>query len=272
MRRHHHPKIPKFYTCYDYKSNIVIIQEYVPGITLRQKMNKNKILDETYALDLVKSLLETLEYIHGNGYVHRDIKPSNIMLTRQYNPITKKKCDQINLLDFGLCGFLEPENESDNTLLDKCGTVGYLAPELLGNRGRTVENSASENSEFSDPKKQPYDAKVDIFSLGIVFFEMLVGRNPFKHKDYDTTILRNYKGSINMSALFGYLDSQLLTFLKKLINPIPEKRYSVEQALEDPLISQLQFDENYQKTDNFENKLIRNCSQNIDQNLIEQNI
>jgi serine/threonine protein kinase len=66
---------------------------------------------------------------------------------------------------------------------------------------------------------------------------MLVGKNPFKNKDYDTTIMRNYKGNINLSALFGYLEPSTLTFLKKLVNPIPEKRYSVEQAMEDPLIS-----------------------------------
>ena len=138
----------------------------------------------------------------------------------------------MKLLDFGLCGKLVPDTESENTLTDKCGTVGYLAPELLGNRGRKVEDEDSSSTEM-----QPYDSKVDIFSLGIVFFEMIVGKNPYKTKKYETTILRNYKGYINMSALFGYVDSSVLTFMKKLANPNPEKRYSVFEALEDPLIS-----------------------------------
>jgi serine/threonine protein kinase len=97
----------------------------------------------------VKSLLEILDYIHSNGYLHRDIKPSNIMLTRQINQLTRKRCDQIKLLDFGLCGKLDPENEFEDTLLDKCGTVGYLAPELLGNRGRVIENSRNSSKSVS---------------------------------------------------------------------------------------------------------------------------
>lgn len=223
MRRHHHPNIPKYYTCYDYKSSIVLIQEFVPGITLHQKMKKAKTLSQDYALNLVKNLLEVLHYIHKNGYVHRDVKPSNIMLTKTTYPGTNRKYDCVKLIDFGLSGKLEPGDDYEDSLSDKCGTVGYLAPELLGNRGGIENSSSVDSDETPNSRKsgRKYNAKVDIFSLGIVFFEMIVGKNPFKHKNYETTILRNYKGTINLSALFGYVDSDILALMKKLISTDP---------------------------------------------------
>jgi len=137
--------------------------EFIEGTTLSRKIKKH-IISEKEALQIIQSILEGLSYMHNLSVVHRDIKPSNIMLGEcvsvdntgnVFSSKFQKHKTVLKIIDFGLCADLEDKSEY-SLIHDKCGTVGYLSPELIGKKS---------NKTF-------YDSKVDVFSTGMILFEM----------------------------------------------------------------------------------------------------
>lgn len=133
---------------------LFLVMEYVEGTTLRRRLRDPVLLPEFYRI--AEQCLEALAAAHEKGIIHRDIKPENIMLT---------PTGEVKVLDFGLARrqLLSEETLDSSQLTSRtsnlAGTPGYMAPELLLD---------------SDP-----GPRTDIFSLGVVFFEMLYRRHPF---------------------------------------------------------------------------------------------
>ena len=138
-----------------------IVMEYVDGMTLRQRIT-NERLPLNEALNIVTEIAAALSSAHAAGIVHRDIKPENVMLRRD---------GYIKVLDFGLAKLTtrtEPANSQDETRAADpktspgvvLGTVAYMSPEQA--RGL------------------PVDARTDVWSLGVVLYEMVTGRKPFE--------------------------------------------------------------------------------------------
>ena len=121
---------------------------------------------ESKALTILLQLLQGLYYMHSKRIMHRDIKPENIIL---------KGTDSIDIGIVDL-GFATREQDYKN-LFVRCGTPGYVAPEILNDR--------------------EYNCKVDIFSAGVVFYMVLTGHMPFKGNSIDEIILSNKKGDIS---------------------------------------------------------------------------
>src|SRR5688572_7022690 len=138
-----------------------IVMEYVEGMTLRDRMTKNPLkLNE--AIDVVSQIASALAAAHAAGIVHRDIKPENVIL---------REDGYVKVLDFGLAKLTERTDDSDSQCETRqielktspgavMGTVAYMSPEQA--RGL------------------PIDARTDIWSLGVVLFEMVGGRVPFE--------------------------------------------------------------------------------------------
>ncbi len=131
-----------------------LVMEYVDGVNLREVLSSRK-LDPAQALKIVPSLCEALEYAHGQGIVHRDIKPENLLMT---------KSGQVKIADFGLARLAQGEGADAErpaiTHTDMVmGTRDYMAPEA---RLSTKQG----------------DHRMDIYSLGVVFYEMLTGELP----------------------------------------------------------------------------------------------
>jgi serine/threonine-protein kinase len=121
--------------------------EFVPGITLRDAMNDFGLLDASRTLEIIEPLTAGLAAAHSAGILHRDLKPENIFLDDNGN---------VKLGDFGLARAITQHTETGSVV----GTVAYLSPELV-TRGQA-------------------DARSDIYSLGVMIFEMLTGRQPFE--------------------------------------------------------------------------------------------
>lgn len=158
-----HENIVKFYTFFQDRTHIYLVMEFChrPLIKKRQKLP----LEE--ALIILRQLICGLEYLNEFNFIHRDLKPSNIMWGRQ-KKLKKNKGEKIikeeeheeekeivKILDLGLSCQLANTTEKKRTL---CGTEGYLAPEIMSREG--------------------YDERVDVYSLGCVFFQILSGNSP----------------------------------------------------------------------------------------------
>jgi serine/threonine protein kinase len=146
-----HPNIVTVYDFGDVQGHFYLLMEFVDGLSLRQ-LYQTRRLSPPEALGMVARICDALEYAHEQGIVHRDIKPENILLDKK---------GQVKLADFGIAKILNPEVK-DLALTgakDVVGTMHYMAPEQI-------------------EKPQTVDCRADIYSLGVVFYEMLTGELP----------------------------------------------------------------------------------------------
>jgi serine/threonine protein kinase len=146
-----HSGLTKVFDYFAEDSNQYLVMELVDGETLDKRLDaaKDGRLPQAQALDIALQLCDVLEYLHRctPPIVFRDLKPGNIMLTRQ---------GQVKLIDFGIARLFKAGQSRDTINL---GTPGYAAPEQYGGQGQT-------------------DPRSDVYSLGVVLYEMLTGYDP----------------------------------------------------------------------------------------------
>ncbi len=143
-----HPNIVKIYDVGFSDKIQFIIMEYIDGITLKEYIENERVLSWKDAVHFVTQILRALQHAHERGIVHRDIKPQNIMMFTD---------GTIKVMDFGIAKFAREEGK---TATDQAiGTVHYISPEQA--RGDVT------------------DAKSDLYSVGVMLYEMLTGQKPF---------------------------------------------------------------------------------------------
>jgi len=150
LARLSHPNIVAVHEFGQANSLPYLIMEFVDGLNLRQLERSGKLLPRE-ALQIVPQICEALQFAHDEGIVHRDIKPENILLDKR---------GRVKIADFGIAKILGREAELG--LTETGGTIGtpqYMAPEQA-------------------EKPETVDHRADIFSLGVVFYEMLTGELP----------------------------------------------------------------------------------------------
>jgi serine/threonine-protein kinase len=131
------------------RSRIYMVMEWCEGRLLRQIMDQGR-MPQDRAIRIAIEVLDALEYIHSNGVVHRDLKPENIMVDTHGN---------IKLIDFGIAGDAAARRLTYANFTATLGTPNYISPEQVkGKRG---------------------DGRSDIYSMGVILYEMLAGRPPF---------------------------------------------------------------------------------------------
>jgi serine/threonine-protein kinase len=160
-----HPNIASIYDVIQEKGEILLIMEYIEGKTLRERLRSPISMAEFVAIGM--QCAEGLGAAHEQRIVHGDIKPENIMLTAQH---------RVKILDFGVAKRFAGADPSQATqsvvsmTISTSGTPGYMAPEVL--------------------QQKVYDGRADLFSLGLVFYEMLGGQHPFLTDSFAGTVGR----------------------------------------------------------------------------------
>ena len=143
-----HPNIVVVYDLFEEGNHAYMVMEFLDGISLAQLISSKKVISIERQIDIVTEICKGLQHAHDEGIVHRDVKPGNIFLTKK---------DQIKLLDFGLAHIAASTLTRTNS---RMGTPHYMAPEQWS--GDDV------------------DARTDIFAIGVVLYELLTHRRPFR--------------------------------------------------------------------------------------------
>ena len=215
-----HPNICHINEVVEFEGRVFIVMEFVDGLTLQERLARGPLpLKE--AIRIAGEIAEALEEAHEKTVIHRDLKPANIMLTRK---------GHVKIMDFGLAKQLIPpggieSQEKSITALTRTGmtlgTLAYMSPEQL--RGETV------------------DARSDIFSFGIVLYEMLAGVHPFKKEtgmDTASAILQNApRPLIDLRPEVPVL---LQHIVKKMLAKDPRNRYPSIHDLQTDLMELLE--------------------------------
>lgn len=220
-----HPNIVKVYDVSFGTKIQYIVMEYIDGITLKEYISKQGVLEWSDAVYFTRQILSALSHAHEKGVIHRDIKPQNIMLLAD---------GTIKVTDFGIARFSSNETQ---TMTDRAiGSVHYISPEQA--KGSVI------------------DEKADIYSVGVMLYEMLTGKLPFEADNAVSVAIMQMQSvpktprDINPDIPYGLEEITL-----KAMQKLPCNRYSsakemiadIEHFENDPKIH---FDYNYFVDDN----------------------
>ena len=201
-----HSNIIQLYDSGEYKNTPYLVMELLEGDSLSNLIIQNKKISIDKILKIIKQLAITLNYIHNKKIIHRDIKPNNII-------IIKKKDDYIvKLLDFGLALIMElSQIKGDKNII---GTFGYMSPEATG------------------IIKKPIDERSDLYSLGIIFYQLLTGELPFKEKTISTLLHQQVTfNPIPTTTINSDIPQIMDEIVSKLMNKEQGSRYQSAKGL-----------------------------------------
>jgi serine/threonine protein kinase/tetratricopeptide (TPR) repeat protein len=176
-----------------------LVMEYIPGKTLKQRISEDQ-LPEAETIRLATQLAEGLSAAHEQGLVHRDLKPENVRITPD---------GQLKILDFGLAKLIRPLTDlstTESNVSEVVGTLPYMSPEQV--QGRVV------------------DQRADLFSFGIVLYEMATRRRPFAEADPQHLIVSIlHKAPLPPASLNPKVSPELERIVLKCLEKGPENRY-----------------------------------------------
>src|SRR5215207_8722969 len=196
--RLHHPHILPLYDSDEAQGFLYYVMPFVEGETLRERLARERQLPVGDALQIAREVADALSYAHKSGVVHRDIKPGNIMLESGHAIVA----------DFGIARAVGVASSQPLTgPRHVIGTPTYMSPEQI------------EGSEY-------LDGRSDIYSLGCVLFEMLVGEPPFPGTTLESIIARRLTGPIPSARAFRELVPEPIdAALKKALARLPADRF-----------------------------------------------
>uniref|UniRef100_A0A3Q2FT50 non-specific serine/threonine protein kinase n=1 Tax=Cyprinodon variegatus TaxID=28743 RepID=A0A3Q2FT50_CYPVA len=194
-----HPNIIRTYDIFTSRNRTVyVVMELCPNGDLKHLSTSKGTLEEGLSCRLFKQLCLAIQYLHGINIAHRDIKCDNLLLDTNYN---------LKLCDFS---FSERLTYNDGKLVlssDFCGTPNYEAPEIL--------------------KHLPYNPKLsDVWSMGIVFNEMLFGSLPFKNRNQHKFMQLPMKRRITFPTTSS-VSTQAKELIHSILQPVPEHRITI---------------------------------------------
>ncbi|POR30935.1 Serine/threonine-protein kinase ark1 [Tolypocladium paradoxum] len=197
-----HPNILQLYGHFHDSKRIFLILEFAGKGELYKHLRRENRFPESKAAQYIAQMASALRYLHRKHIIHRDIKPENILVGIY---------GEIKMSDFGWS-----VHAPNSRRLTKCGTLDYLPPEMV------------------DPRRYDkfYDEKVDLWSLGVLMYEFLVGEAPFE----DTPIMTQRRIARADMTIPSFVSSEAKDLIRRLLVPDPDKRIPLEQVQQHPWV------------------------------------
>lgn len=200
-----HPNIVEIYDVGEDDGNFYIVMEYIEGKTLKQLIKKRGVLSLPETMDIMLQLLDALKSAHDSYIIHRDIKPQNIMI---------KDSGLVKITDFGIAMALNSAQLTQTNSV--MGSVHYLPPEQASGKGSTIRS--------------------DIYSLGILMFEMLTGRVPFRGDSAVEIALKHMKEPLpSVRELNPVVPQSVENIILKAAAKNPKNRYHDVREMADDI-------------------------------------
>lgn len=223
LKQLNHPGIVRLKAFYEDVDNYYLVMEFVSGGDLMDFVACNGAIDESASKEIAKQILEAILYVHSKGISHRDLKPDNIMIA-QDDPVIVK------ITDFGLA----KSQENESRMKTFCGTLAYLAPEVItnkkkqnGNRKRYLGNGRITEDLYSN--------KVDMWSIGCLLFVIMTAHLPFSGSTQDILFKHITNGNYHDKLLETMgISIEGRDFISRLLEVDVALRLNAYQALRHP--------------------------------------
>ena len=196
-----HANIVQFIDCFEDETNVYILLEICPNGSLMELLKKRKTLTEPEVRFFTTQICGGIKYMHSRRVIHRDLKLGNIFFDKNYN---------LKIGDFGLAAVLANDRERKYTV---CGTPNYIAPEVLMG------------------KHSGHSYEVDIWSIGVMIYALLIGKPPFQAKDVNT-IYERIKCCDFVFPKEKYISSEARILVQDLLSLDPLERPSIMEVLD----------------------------------------
>ncbi|CAF1062628.1 unnamed protein product [Rotaria magnacalcarata] len=207
MQRMSHAHIVQLHEVMETENSYYIVMDLVQGSEFVKYLTKKKQLDENETRKYIRQIVSAVDHMHHARVIHRDIKLQNFMLDQN---------NDIVIIDFGLSNCLDDKG----FLTTQCGSPAYAAPEIFAH--------------------QEYGSAVDIWSIGVNMYAMLVGKLPFKVEHRSRNLAKLHACILKGCEIPNTLSRDCQDLLTRLLEPSPTKRISMQEILRHPfLVSQL---------------------------------
>ncbi|KRW99188.1 Protein kinase-like domain [Pseudocohnilembus persalinus] len=202
-----HPSVMKTFEFYSDENMFYIVSEYCEGGSLMDRLQQQELFSEKEAANVVKQLLEAINYSHSQGYMHRDLKLDNAVIDKK---TPSEKLDySVKVIDYG-CSTKFKKGQKFNEI---CGTPLYMAPELL---------------------KKNYDEKVDVWAIGCIMYILLSGYYPFFGESLEEIFRKILVQEIVFHETINECSEDAKNLVLQLLNKNPSQRPSCSEALKHP--------------------------------------
>jgi polo-like kinase 1 len=195
----HHNNIVGFEHFFEDAENVYILLELCANQSLNELLRRRKRLHELETQCYINQICCALKYLHSHRVIHRDLKLGNLFINDKM---------EVKIGDFGLATKLEFDGERKRTI---CGTPNYIAPEVLEG-------------------KQGHSYEVDIWSLGVIIYTLIIGKPPFETSDVKTTYKRIRMNAYSFPENVPISDAAK-DIITKILNNDPAKRPNVDEIL-----------------------------------------
>jgi len=200
-----HPHILKLFEVYESKNEFFLVMELVEGKELFDKIVERGQYSEKDTSNITRQIISAIDYLHSKGIAHRDLKPENLL------SVGTGDHEIIKVADFGLS-----KNFGDEKMMTSCGSPGYVAPEVL--------------------ECETYDKAVDMWSIGVILYILLVGYPPF-YADNDPALFKKIMAcDYDFGEGWDAISAVARDLVKNLLVKDPKKRLTAAQSLNHPFI------------------------------------
>ena len=199
----HHANVVQYKHCFEDDHYVYIVLELCTEQTLMEHSKRKRRFSEEETAYLMHQCVKGVKYMHENAVIHRDLKLSNLLLSDTM---------EVKIADFGLATQLDYDGERKRTV---CGTPNYIAPEILAG------------------SRHGHSFEVDIWSLGVIMYTLLVGKPPFEMADMESTYKRIRQVSYSFPADL-HVSSEARNLVRRILQADPERRPNLVGIENDP--------------------------------------